>query len=110
MNQLLPGLRRLLGPFAPAFRREVYTLFCDLVAAWLACLGRRTIRRVWETTGRADERNHAAAFRLLSQAARNWEEVCRLFLPQVVVRVVPGLRLWVVADDPLCHKRGAEVA
>lgn len=110
MNQLIPSLRRLLDPLAPAFRREVYALFCDLVAAWIVCLGRRTISRVWETTGQADERNHAAAFRLFSQAAWNWEEVCRLLLLQVVVRLVPGTRLWVVVDDTLCHKRGAKVA
>ena len=86
MDQLIPSLQRLLDPLAPAFRREVYTLFRHMVAAWIVCLGRRTISRVWETTGQADERNHAAAFRLFSQAAWNWEEVCRLLLLQVVVR------------------------
>jgi hypothetical protein len=110
MDQLIPSLHLLLDPLASAFRSEVFTLFRQMVAAWVVCLGRRTISRVWETTGQANERNHAAAFRLFSQAAWNWDEVCRLFLLQVVARLVPGTRLWVVVDDTLCHKRGAKVA
>src|SRR6266849_2176736 len=110
MDQLIPGLQVLLGALAPAFRQEVHGLFCQMVAAWIACLGRRSISRVWETTGQAEQRNHAAAFRLFSQAAWNWDEVCRLLLLQILVRLVPGGRVWLVIDDTLCHKRGAKVA
>jgi hypothetical protein len=109
MDQLIPSLHLLLDPLAPAFRSEVYALFCDLVAAWIVCLGRRTISRVWETTGQAEQRNHAAAYRLFSEAIWNWDEVCRLLLLQVLT-LVPGVRLWVVIDDTLAHKRGAKVA
>jgi hypothetical protein len=80
-----------------------------MVAAWIVCLGRRTISRVWETTGQTQKRNHAAAYRLFSQAVWNWDEVCRLSLLQVLA-LVPGVRLWVVIDDTLAHKRGAKVA
>ena len=75
MDQLIPGLQVLLGALAPAFRQEVHGLFCQMVAAWIVCLGRRSISRVWETTGQAEQRNHAAAFRLFSQAA--WERTTR---------------------------------
>jgi hypothetical protein len=109
MDQLIPSLHLLLDPLAPAFRSEVHALFCDLVAAWIVCLGRRTISRVWETTGQAEQRNHAAAYRLFSEAVWNWDEVCRLLLLQVLA-LVPGVRLWVVVDDTLAHKRGAKVA
>jgi DDE superfamily endonuclease len=109
MDQLIPSLHLLLDPLAPAFRSEVYALFCDLVAAWIVCLGRRTISRVWETTGQAEQRNHAAAYCLFSEAIWNWDEVCRLLLLQVLT-LVPGVRLWVVIDDTLAHKRGAKVA
>src|SRR5271170_7951019 len=78
MDELIPTLHVLLDPLAGAFRQEVHARFCTLVAAWIVCLGRRTISRVWETTGQTEKRNHAAAFRLYSQAAWNWDEVCRL--------------------------------
>lgn len=109
MDQLIPSLHLLLDPLAPAFRSEVYALFRDLVAAWIVCLGRRTISRVWETTGQAEQRNHAAAYRLFSEAVWNWDEVCRMLLLHVLA-LVPGIRLWVVVDDTLAHKRGAKVA
>jgi hypothetical protein len=85
-------------------------MFCQLVGAWIVCLGRRSISRVWETTGQAEQRNHASAFRLFSQAVWNWDEVCRLLLVQILARLVPGTRVWLVVDDTLCHKRGAKVA
>lgn len=109
MNELIPTLHVLLGPLAGAFRQEVHTLFCQVVAAWIVCLGRRTISRVWETTGQTEHRNHAGIYRLFSEAVWNWDEVCRLLLLRVLA-FVPGVRLWVVVDDTLAHKRGAKVA
>ena len=110
MDQLIPSLTRLLDPLAPAFRKEVFPMFCKMVAAWIVCLGRRTISRVWETTGQTRKRNHSAAFRLFYQAVWNWDEVMRLLLAAILQTFVPGMRVWVVVDDTLCHKRGAKVA
>ena len=109
MNELIPTLHVLLDPLAGAFRKEVHALFCQVVGAWIVCLGRRTISRVWETTGQTEKRNHAGVYRLFSEAVWNWDEVCRLLLLQVLA-LVPGVRLWVVVDDTLAHKRGAKVA
>ena len=85
-------------------------MFRTMVGAWIVCLGRRTISRVWETTGQSDSRDHSSAFRLFSAAAWNWDEVCRILILAIVARLVPGMRIWVVVDDTLCHKRGAKVA
>jgi len=110
MNQLIPSLFELLAPLAPAFRKEVFPMFRTMVGAWIVCIGRRTISRVWETTGRSRGEHHAAAFRLFSQAVWNWDEVMRLLLVSLLQTFVPGMRVWVVVDDTLCHKRGAKVA
>lgn len=109
MDEIIPTLHVLLAPLSGAFRKEVHPLFCTMVVAWIVCLGRRTISRVWETTGQAEQRNHAAAYRLFSEAVWNWDEVCRLLLLRVLA-LVPGVRIWVVVDDTLAHKRGARVA
>jgi len=109
MDQLIPSLRVFLDPLSAAFRAEVHASFCLTVVAWIVCLGRRTISRVWETTGHTEQRNHAAAYRLFSEAVWNWDEVCRLLLLHVLA-LAPGVRLWVVIDDTLAHKRGAKVA
>jgi hypothetical protein len=110
MKQCIPSLLVLLAPLAPAFREEVFRTFCLMAGAWILCLGRRTISRVWETTGEAKKRNHAAAFRLFSEAAWNWDDVCRLLMVEILASLVPGTKVWLVVDDTLCHKRGAKVA
>ncbi len=92
MDQRIPGLELLLAPLAVAFRSEVYSSFCLTVVARIVCPGRRTISRVWETTGHTEQRHHAAAYRLFSQAVWNWDEVCRL-LPLHVLALAPGVRL-----------------
>lgn len=110
MDQLIPSLQQLVVALLPVFRHEAGVMFQLMVGAWIACVGRRSISRVWETTGQAEDRNHASAFRLFSQASWNWDEVCRLLLLQILAAFVPGMRVWVVVDDTLCHKRGAKVA
>jgi hypothetical protein len=110
MDQLTPSLAALLVPLAACFRPEVFATFRLLFAAWIVCLGRRTISRVWETTGRASAEDHSHAFRLFNHAAWNWDELCRLLLVQVLAVLVPGTTVWLVIDDTLCHKRGAKVA
>lgn len=110
MDQLIPTLGIVLAPLASAFRQEPGVTFQMMVGAWIACLGRRTISRVWETTGQSGQRDHTSVFRLFSQASWNWDDVCLLMLLQVLAALVPGLRVWLVVDDTLCHKRGAKVA
>jgi hypothetical protein len=110
MKQCIPSLALLLAPLAGAFREEAFDMFTVMVAGWIVCLGRRTISRVWETTGQAEKRNHAAAFRLFSQAVWNWDEVCRLLAVEILASLVPGTKVWLVVDDTLCHKRGGKVA
>lgn len=110
MDQLIPSLQVFLVALSPVFRQEAHAMFCQMVGAWIVCLGPRNISRLWETTGQTEERNHAAAFRLFSQAAWNWDEVCRILLIRILATLVPGSSVWLVVDDTLCHKRGAKVA
>ena len=77
MDQLIPSLRVLLDPLSDAFRAEVHASFCLMAVAWIVCLGRRTISRVWETTGQTEQRNHATAYRLFSEAVWNAGSVSR---------------------------------
>lgn len=93
MDQLIPSLRNLLEPLAGALRIEPFNMRQLMVGAWIVCLGRRAISRVWETTGHSRLRNHAAAFRPYSEAAWNWDEVCRIQLLAIVARLVPGMRI-----------------
>jgi hypothetical protein len=110
MDQLIPSLQILVDCFRPCFRVEVFATFQMMLAAWIVCLGRRCLSRVWETTGHAGQRNHAAAYRLFSAACWDWDEIGCILCTLILVCLVPGATLWVVVDDTLCHKRGAKVA
>lgn len=110
MGQITPSLSALLEPFANCFHPAVFATFRAMAVAWIVCLGRRTISRVWETTGQAASRDHSPAFRLFSQAAWNWDEVARICLVRLLASLVPGTSVHLVVDDTLCHKRGAKVA
>src|SRR5260370_29718691 len=110
MNQLTVSFPQLLDPFAGCFRPEVFSTFCCMPAAWVVCLGRRCISRVWETTGRSQNEDHSKAFRLFSQAAWNFDELGRILFVRLLFAFVPGSRIFLVVDDTLCHKRGASVA
>lgn len=110
MDQLTPSLAALVGSYAPCFRVEAFHMFRYMLGAWIVCLGRRTISRVWETTGRSQDHDHSAAFRLFSQSAWNWDEVGRLLILQILTHLIPGMHVWLVLDDTLCHKRGGHVA
>ena len=110
VDQLIPSLVNLLAPISPAFRKEVFQTFRLMFGAWIVCLGRRTVSRVFETTGRSESHDHSASFRLVANALWNWDEVMRLLLASLLQILVPGTRVWIVIDDTLCHKRGAKVA
>ena len=51
MDQLIPSLVVPVEPFAVAFRKEAFDMFRLMVGAWVVCLGRRTISRVWGCGG-----------------------------------------------------------
>ncbi len=110
MDQLTLSLATLVGIYGHGFRAEVFQMFQYMLGGWIVCLGRRTISRVWETTGLSQTRDHCAAFRLFSEAVWNWDEVCRMLILDIVAYLVPGMKVWLVVDDTLCHKRGGKVA
>ena len=110
MDQLIPSLVHLLAPLSPAFRKEVFQTFRLMFGAWVVGLGRRTVARVHETTGRSEGQDHSSAFRLFANALGNGDEVMRLLLPSLLQIFVPGTRVGLVLDDTRCHKRGAQVA
>lgn len=111
MDQLTTSLSYLVDCYAPHFYRpEVFRMFRLMLVGWIVCLGRRTISRVWETTGRSQHHDHSAAFRLFSEAVWNWDDICHLLILNLYAALFTGGCLWVVVDDTLCHKRGSRVA
>jgi hypothetical protein len=110
VDKITAPLMLLLAPFAPCFNNHVHGTFCLVVVAWITCVGRRTIARVWQTTGRAGDHDHSSFYRFFNQAVWNWDDLARIFLIEILCDFLPGTMIWLVVDDTLCHKRGAKVA
>jgi len=110
VDQLIASLAGLVDAFAPCFRREVFDTFRVLFAAWVVCPGPRTISEVWQATGLAGRRHHDVAYALFRSAQWEWDELGKLLVALIVVRLVPDGLVWLVVDDTLAHKRGAKVA
>ena len=110
MDQLIPTLVELGAPFHDCFRAEVFQTFQALIAGWVVCLGPRTISAVWQATGLAARRHHDTAYAVFHSAVWEWDDLGVVLATLILARLVPGGVVWIVADDTLCHKRGAKVA
>jgi DDE superfamily endonuclease len=110
MDQLIPSLAELLGPFRGCFRLEAFHTFAAVVEAWLICLGPRTLSEVWQFCLLQRLRHYGAIYDLFSRSRWDWDELGRLLLALLVAQFVPFGLVWLAVDDTLCHKRGRRVA
>jgi hypothetical protein len=110
MDQLIPSLAVLVGPFRDCFHPQVFHTFQSLLAGWIVCVGPRTIGAVWQATGLAARRHHDTASAVFRSAAWEWDDLGLVLATLILTHLVPGGVVWVAVDDTLCHKRGAKVA
>lgn len=110
MDQLIPSLSALVEGFRPCFRIEVFLTFQHLLVGWILCPGPRTIAEVWQATGRAATFHHDTAYSWFRSAVWEWDDLGKILVLLIVARLIPTGAIWLVVDDTLCHKRGAQVA
>src|SRR5437764_176355 len=110
MDQLIPSLATLVEAFRDCFRPSLFSTFQALLAGWIVCLGPRTISEVWQATGWAAKRHHDTAYAVFRSAAWEWDDLGLVTATLILTHLIPGGVVWIVADDTLCHKRGAKVA
>ena len=110
MDQLIPSLAALVEGFRPCFRQEVFQTSQHILVGWVVCPGPRAISEVWQATGRAASHHHDTAYSLFSSAVWEWDELAKILGLLIVARLIPTGAIWIVVDDTLCHKRGANVA
>jgi len=110
MDQLIPTLATLVESFRGCFHPQVFQTFQALLAGWIVCQGPRTISEVWVATGWAVKRHHDTAYAVFHSAVWEWDDLGVVLATLILARLVPGGVVWIVADDTLCHKRGAKVA
>lgn len=110
MEHLIPSLAALLETFRPCFRAEAFFVFQHAVCGWMLCLGRRTLTEVWQHSALSGSRHFSALFHLFADARWGLSDLGLRLAVLLAARFAPDGRIWLVVDDTLCHKRGANVA
>ena len=112
---MIASLDDIVDELAPAFTQPSYAAGCELLLAWVMCLGKHTLRRVGQTAhpervpdnsqrhglDRYDNFYERSAWTPAALASR----VALLIL----TRLVPFGGIKVLVDDTLAHQRGKSV-
>lgn len=95
---------------APTFTQPSFTLFQELLNAWVLCPGRHTVTRMIRMLDPAPRREHDAYHRFLRVGAWSMAPLWRLLAQALVAGLVGPLEaLALDVDDTLFHKTGRKV-
>lgn len=96
----------LLELFEPIFTAPAFSVFQELLTAWVLCPVRRTVTGMIRGGGLVDRRPHDAYHRLVRAAAWSLEEFWDLTTDLLIRRFAPEGRIDILLDDTLFHRRG----
>ncbi|MGH7424926.1 MAG: IS701 family transposase, partial [Candidatus Methylomirabilales bacterium] len=99
----------LVAAFEPVFTRPSFSLFSQLVSAWVLCPGRHTVTRMIGMLDPHRRRPHDAYHRLLRAGAWSLQDLWRLLAEKLVASLVPQGGLLLDLDDTLFHKAGRKI-
>src|SRR5579859_4572509 len=100
----------LLTAFAECFTAPSYANFCQIVAGWVHCLGRRTITGVALASGAVGSRHISVFHRFFSRATWVLDEVGQVVFRLALARLPTDQPLLLLGDDTLARKHGKCVA
>ena len=98
-----------LAAFRPVFTLPSFSLFSQLVSAWVLCPGRHTVTRMIGMLDPHRRRPHDAYHRFLRAGAWSLEDLWRLLAEKLVASLVPQGSLLLDLDDTLFHKAGRKI-
>jgi hypothetical protein len=115
MWTMIGSLQPIVAVLQPAFTQPSFTSTCQLLLAWVMCLGKHTLRRTAETAHPDRVPDHSrrhgldAYYNFFERSA--WAP--RDLAHRVGILVLTGLKvcgaITLLVDDTLAHKRGRSV-
>jgi DDE superfamily endonuclease len=112
MWTMIPSLQPLVDLLAPAFTQPTFTSGCQLLLAWIMCLGRHNLFRVAQTADPRSLPDHSqrhgfdTVYNYFGRSAWTPGELAR----RVGILLFTRLKLFgtitLLVDDTLAHKRG----
>jgi hypothetical protein len=101
--------KALLAQAAGAFTSPSFTLFCELMSAWVCATGRRTICGMVAVMDPATRAAHDAYHRLVRAGAWRPDNLWAQIVALVVQHVAPDGPIVCLLDDTLLHRHGPQV-
>lgn len=92
-----------------AFTSPSFTLFCELMCAWVCATGRRTICGMVAVMDPASRSAHDAYHRMVRAGAWSMDGLWAATISKVVERLGPDGPIVCLLDDSLFHRRGPNV-
>jgi hypothetical protein len=115
MWTMIASLDPLVDALRPAFTTPSYNACCDLLLAWVMCLGKHTLRRVGQTVHPELPPDHSqrhgleTVYNFFERSA--WTPAA--LAHAIGVLILTRLKFWgvitLLVDDTLAHKRGKSV-
>lgn len=101
----------LLVNFAAMFSAPSFDNFSALVKGWVLCVGTRTITRVIQFGGFADDqrRHHSVFYRFFSRASWDADQLGACIFRLVLQLLPDDTPVSLLVDDTLCRKTGAHI-
>jgi len=110
MDHLPAAITRVLEPFAPVFRRRVWTRARQLLVGAILSPGARTVTAALRTLGLESDRGFSSYHRVLSRARWSSLGLSRILLHHLVAAFVPaGAELVFGIDETLERRRGERI-
>jgi len=99
----------LLTIFSPLFTAPTFSIFRELLTAWVLCPARRTVTGMMRGGGLVQKRTHAAYHRLARAASWSLDEFWDLTADLLIRLFAPEGPFDLLLDDTLFHRRGRHI-
>ena len=115
MWPILPSLEPVVQALAPAFTQPSFHSSCQLLLAWVMCLGRHTLQRVGDSAHPESLPDHSQRhgldpyYNFFERSAWTPTGLAYHVALLVITRLVPCGSITLLVDDTLAHKRGRSV-
>jgi hypothetical protein len=112
---MIGSLQSIVEALAPAFTQPSFATNCDLLLAWIMCLGKHNLRRVGQTSHPEvvpDQRQRHGLdvyYNFFERSAWTIKELANRVGILLFTRLKWCGRITLLVDDTLAHKRGKSV-
>jgi hypothetical protein len=115
MWMMIASLQPFVDSLAPAFTRPSFTTCCQLLLAWVMCLGKHTLCRVGRTAhpqrppDNSQRHGLDGYYNFFERSAWSPKDLAYRVALLLLTRLKPSGCITLLVDDTLAHKRGKSV-